>query len=78
MGHGKTLTETEKAKIAALKDYMNMSNRKIAKEINRSENVVPNFLENCENHGKNYVTGRPPTISQAQKPHLIRSAAIGV
>ncbi|CAD7089195.1 unnamed protein product [Hermetia illucens] len=75
MGHGEPLTEMEKAKIATLKDYMIMSNQKIAKEINQSEKIVRNFLENRENYGKNCVTGRLSTISPAQKQHLIRSAA---
>lgn len=75
MGRGKPLSEAEKAKISTLKDYLNMSNRQIAKEINRSKCVVRNFLENRENYGKNYVTGRPSTISTTQKRLLIRSAA---
>lgn len=75
MGHGKRLTEAEKAKISTLKDYLSMSNRKIAKEVNRSEKVIRNYLENRENYGKNKHTGRPSTISAAQKRLLIRSAA---
>lgn len=75
MGRGKPLSEAEKAKISTLKDYLNMSNRQIAKEINRSKNVVQNFLENRGNYGKNYVTGRPSTITATQKRLLIRSAA---
>lgn len=52
-----------------------MSNRQIAKEVNRSEKVIRNFLENRENYGKNKHTGRPSTVSPTQKRQLIRSAA---
>lgn len=75
MGHGKPLNEEEKSKISTLKDYMNMSNRQIAKEINRGKGVIANFLKNRENYGQNYKTGRPSTISNAQKRRLIRSAS---
>lgn len=75
MGHGKPLTEAEKAKISTLKNYLKLSNRKIAREINRSEKVVRNFLKNRENYGQNYKTGRPSTVSDAQKLLLIRNAA---
>lgn len=75
MGHGKRLTEAEKAKISTLKDYTSMSNRQIAKEVKRSKDVVRNFLENRENYGKNKHTGRPSTVSTARKRRLIRSAA---
>lgn len=75
MGHGKPLTDAEKAKISTLKDYLKLSNRKIATEINRSEKVVRYFLKNRENYGQNYRTGRPSTISASQKRCLIRSAA---
>lgn len=37
MGHGKTLSEAEKAKNSTLKDYLKLSNHQIAKEINQSE-----------------------------------------
>lgn len=75
MGHGKSLTEAEKAKISTLKDYMKLSNRQIAKEISRSECVVRNFLKNRDNYGQNKSTGRPSLISSTQKRQLIRSAA---
>lgn len=75
MGHGKRLTEAEKAKISTLKEYTSMSNRQIAKEVNRNEKVVRNFLKNPENYGKNKHTGRKSTVSTAQKRLLIRSAA---
>lgn len=75
MGRGKPLNEAEKAKIATLKDYMNLSNRQIAKEINRGRDVVGNFLKNRENYGKNYKTGRPKLMSEAENRRLIRSVA---
>lgn len=75
MGHGKRLTEAEKAKISTLKDYNSLSNVQIAKEVNRSEKVVRNFLKNRENYGKIKHTGRPSSVSTAEKRLLIRSAA---
>lgn len=75
MGRGKPLTKAEKAKISTLKDYTSFSNRQIAKEISRSEFVVRNFLKDRENYGTNQVSGRPPSISIAEKRRLIRSAA---
>lgn len=75
MGHGKPLTEAEKAKISTLKDYNKISNRQIAKEISRGECVVRNFLRDRENYGRNQVTGRPTVLKSAEKRRLIRSAA---
>lgn len=75
MGHGKPLTEAEKAKITTLKVYLKMSNRQIAKEISRSEKAVRNFLKDRESYGKNYKNGRPSTVSTAQRRVLIRRAA---
>ena len=75
MARGKQLNEAEKAKISTLKDILKMSNRQIAKEIDRTEHVVRNFLKNRENYGKNKSSGRPPSISNTQKRQLIRSAA---
>lgn len=51
MGRGKPLTEAEKSKISALKDFTKFSIRQIAKEIGRSKHVVLNFLKNRENYG---------------------------
>lgn len=75
MGKGKPLSEAEKAKISTLKDYNKMTNRHIAKEIGRSKDVVRNFLQNRENYGKNYTTGRPSAITSTEKRQLIRSAS---
>lgn len=75
MGHGKRLTDAEKAKISTLKDYTDFSVSRIAKEINRSKCVVQNFLKNRENYGQNKHTGRPPSVSTTQKRRLFRSAA---
>jgi DDE superfamily endonuclease len=36
--------------------------------------VVNNFLQNRENYGKNYNSGRPSVITSAEKRRLIRSA----
>lgn len=75
MARAKLLSELEKVKISTLKDYNKMSNRQIAKEINRSEHVVRNFLKNREKYGQNKATGQPRKISNTQKRQLIRSAA---
>ena len=66
MARANRLSEVEKVKISTLKDYNKMSNRQIAKEINRSEHVVRNFLKNRENYGQNKSTGRPRKISNTQ------------
>ena len=44
------LTDIEKAKIDILKKYM-LSNRKIAKEINRSGHVIRNYLKLGSKYG---------------------------
>lgn len=75
MPRGKQLTEVEKVKISTLKENTSLSNRQIAKKINRSRNVVGNFLKNRENYGQITRTGRKPAISSVQKRQLIRSAA---
>lgn len=74
MGKGKPLNEVEKAKISTLKDYNNMTNRQIAKEIGRSKDVIGNFLKNRENYGKKYTSGGRSTITSAEKRRLIRNA----
>lgn len=69
------MNEAEKAKISTLKDYSKLSNGKTAKEINRSKFVVRNFLKNRGSYGKNFKTGRPSSVSKAEKRLLIRNAA---
>lgn len=75
MGSGKKLNESEKVKISTLKDYRNMSNRQIAKEVSRSEKVVRNFLKNRQIYGKTPVSGRPPVVTVAEKRKLLRVAS---
>lgn len=75
MGAGKPLSEAEKAKISALRDYNNMSARQIAREVGRGKDVVGNFLKDRDNYGKNYVKGRPSLLSNGTKRLLLRSAA---
>ena len=50
MSKGKDLTETEKSNILLLKNLKH-SNREIAKQINRSKDVINVFLSNPENYG---------------------------
>lgn len=57
MGKGKTLTVEEITKIKLYKEA-SMSNRAIAKKINRSTWVVNSFVKNKDTYGKNRKSSR--------------------
>ena len=73
MGHGKQLSEYEKGQIDILKSQ-NASSREIARQINRSDFVVNNYLKNKVTYGTNKSTGRPKSLTQHARRRLIRSA----
>ncbi|CAK9796540.1 Mariner Mos1 transposase [Anthophora plagiata] len=66
MPRGNFLSESEKASIAIL-NKRGESNRKIAKEIHRSECVVRNFLKMKENYGKKCSTKGNSRITKREK-----------
>lgn len=61
MGRNKSLNATEIAKIEAYRDQ-NLSNRAIAKKLNRSPKVINNYLKNPLLYGNNYK-GRASVLS---------------
>jgi len=71
MPRGVMLTQEEKTK---LKTHMEcgVSNRKIAKNIGRSLNVVNNFFRLGENYGKIKRGGRKQRLSKRLKRSITR------
>ncbi|KAK9506085.1 hypothetical protein O3M35_008083 [Rhynocoris fuscipes] len=72
MPRGTQLTEIEQQRIMDLKRG-GMTQRQIARELNRSQGVVKNFLI-CgpDNYGKNKRSGRPPKFSKQVKRAVLR------
>lgn len=63
MSKGTQLSETERSTILALRST-NMSAEKIAKQVNRSANVVRTFLKSPVTYGTKKSTGRPRLLSK--------------
>ena len=61
------LNSVEKAPIDALKHNSNLSIRRIAKIINRSDCVVRNYLKNPNEYGQKSSPGRPPKSNNRDK-----------
>lgn len=74
MGRGKPLTEEEKGKIKAFRE-LGLNQRRIAKNINRSQNVVSQFLRNIETYGKNMKGGSYTATTKADRRAIIRAAS---
>jgi len=74
MPTGKKLNEIQKAQINVLRSNSSLSNRKIAKIINRSEGTVRKYLKNPVGYGQKASPGRPSTVTKLQRRALIRSA----
>lgn len=77
MPRGTHLTEFEKGVITG---YVNapgakLSNREIARRINRSEAVIRNFLNDPDAYGKNKKGGRPQLLSARDKREISRAAS---
>ena len=64
------LSELEKGKITAFKKAQ-WTNRKIAKELGRSRNVVNNFVKNPQQYGRKKHTGRKSKISPRMQRRII-------
>lgn len=76
MPRAKFLNEAEKAQITFLKG-LGLSNRAIAKEIERSDTVVKNFLLKGENYGQKHANIGNTKITKRQKNQLIALASTG-
>lgn len=74
MGRGKTLSSEEIAKIQTYLEY-GLSNREIAKKINRSHSVVDNYVKNPTNYGKNRPTHGNSKLSKRQRSDIFMLAA---
>lgn len=77
MGRGKTLTEAETAKIDILIE-MSWSHRQIAKKINRSHQVVSNYVRNRENYGKNRAGRLKCVTSDRERRRILKEASKSV
>jgi len=71
---GNKLNCVEKAEINVLKANTIMTNRQIAKIVNRSESVVRKYLKDPVGYGQESSSGRSSKITKRQKQILIRSA----
>ena len=58
MPKGTQLTSYEKGKIDGLKQQKSISNRNIARILNRYSQVVNNYITKCQNYCKKTRTGR--------------------
>lgn len=74
MGRGKTLTIAEIEKVKVLRDQ-GFCRAAIAREINRSFNVVSNFLENPETYGKNQKGRTFRATTARERRHILREAS---
>ena len=76
MDRGKTLSENEKGRIETFKKA-NCSRSRIAKELNRSINVISNYLNSPEDYGIKKSPGRKKKLSAKQERLLVRRASLG-
>lgn len=74
MPRGKELSVEEKAKISSYLEC-NLSNREIAKRINRSHGLIDNFVRLGENYGQRKRTGCKPKLTNRQKRQIISAAS---
>ena len=75
MGRSKTLSENENGRIEAFRKA-NYSRSRIAKELNRSINVISNYLNAPEDYGIKKSPGRKKKLS-AKQERLLRRASFG-
>jgi len=74
MPRGIKLNEEEKGQIKAYRDC-GISNRQIAKKINRSLTVINNFVKLKQNYGKIKRTGPVPKITPREKRSIVTTAS---
>lgn len=74
MGKGKSLTSYEKGRIDGLDDG-SRSYREIALLINRSKDVVRNYIKDKENYGQNWSGGRPKVTTVIERKKIIAMAS---
>ena len=74
MPRGKQLTAFECGQINAYHKE-NKSIRQISLLINKSKNVISNYLKDPENHGKKVRSGRPPKLTNRDKRKILRLAS---
>ena len=75
VSRGKTLSENEKGRIEAFRKA-NYSRSRIAKELNRSTNVISNYL-NAEDYGTKKSPERKKKLSAKLERLLMRRASLG-
>ena len=72
MGRGSRLSDFERGQIIAYHSS-GVSDNKISKLVNRSQNVVSNFLRDKENYGQNMRKGKPIATTFRDRRRLLRS-----
>lgn len=71
MPRGITLNDYERGKIQGFKES-GLSNRQIAKEINRSHNVINNYLKDPSNYGLKFHSGRKQILTPRVKRQIMK------
>jgi len=74
MGKGKSLTFEELTQIKCYKEF-GLSNRAIAKKINRSSGLIDNFINQRDNYGKNWKSSRNSKLTKRQKSNILMYAS---
>ena len=69
MGRGQQLTEGERAKIDLCEEF-GSSKRQTAAYINRSPEVVINYLKDLMGYGSRFCGGRPPILTPRDKRRI--------
>ena len=70
MVRGKKLSDYERGVIAGLISS-GLTHTEIGKRINRSQNVVSNYLRDRDRYVRKYKTGRPSVVNERDKRQLL-------